>query len=55
MCFGCLDPDAFAACFTRFVERFAENLQSVVAIDGKTLRCFFDRAAEQSPLHMLHA
>jgi predicted transposase YbfD/YdcC len=27
----------------------------VVAIDGKTLRRSFDRAAEQSPLHMLHA
>jgi hypothetical protein len=27
----------------------------VVAIDGKTLRRSFDRAAGQSPLHMLHA
>jgi predicted transposase YbfD/YdcC len=37
------------------MQRFAENLQGVVAIDGKTLRRSFDRAAEQSPLHMLHA
>jgi predicted transposase YbfD/YdcC len=50
-----LDPSAFAACFTRFMQRFAENLQNVVAIDGKTLRRSFDRASAQSPLHMLHA
>jgi hypothetical protein len=30
-------------------------LQGVVAIDGKTLRRSFDRAAGKSPLHMLHA
>jgi len=53
--FRLLDPKAFAACFTRFTERFANGLQNVVAIDGKTLRRSFDRAAEQSPLHMLHA
>jgi hypothetical protein len=53
--FRLLDPQAFAACFTRFMQRFAEGLQNVVAIDGKTLRRSFDRAAEQSPLHMLHA
>jgi predicted transposase YbfD/YdcC len=49
------DPTAFAACFTRFMRHFAETLQGVVAIDGKTLRRSFDRAAGQSPLHMLHA
>jgi hypothetical protein len=32
--FRLLDPKAFAACFTRFMQRFAENLQGVVAIDG---------------------
>jgi len=53
--FRLLDPKAFADCFTRFMQRFAEGLQNVVAIDGKTLRRSFDRAAEQSPLHMLHA
>jgi len=45
----------FEACFTRFMQRFAETLQGVVAIDGKTLRRSFDRAAGKSPLHMLHA
>ncbi len=53
--FRLLDPAAFAACFTRFMHRFADTLQGVVAIDGKTLRRSFDRAAGQSPLHMLHA
>ena len=53
--FRLLDPVPFEACFTRFMQRFAETLQGVVAIDGKTLRRSFDRAAGKSPLHMLHA
>ena len=53
--FRLLDPAPFEACFTRFMQRFAEGLQGVVAIDRKTLRRSFDRAAGQSPLHMLHA
>ncbi len=50
-----LDPVRFQACFVRFMERFAETLAGVVAIDGKTLRRSFDRAAGKSPLHMVHA
>ena len=53
--FRLLDPVPFEACFTRFMQRFAETLRGVVAIDGKTLRRSFDRAAGKSPLHMLHA
>jgi len=53
--FRLLNPVPFEACFTRFMQRFAETLQGVVAIDGKTLRRSFDRAAGQSPLHMIHA
>ena len=53
--FRLLDPVPFEACFTRFMQRFAEGLQAVVAIDGKTLRRSFDRAAGKSPLHMIHA
>ncbi len=37
------------------MHRFADTLQGVVAIHGKTLRCSFDRVAGQSPLQMLHA
>ena len=50
-----LDPKPFQACFMRFMERFAEGLQGIIAIDGKTLRGSFDRASGQSPLHMVHA
>ncbi len=53
--FQLLDPAPFEACFTRFMQRFAETLQGVVAIDSKTLRRLFDRAAGKSPLHMIHA
>jgi len=53
--FRLLDPVPFEACFTRFMQRFAETLHGVVAIDGKTLRRSFDRAAGKSPLHMVHA
>jgi len=53
--FRLLDPVPFEACFMRFMQRFAEGLQGVVAIDGKTLRRSFDRAAGKSPLHMVHA
>jgi len=54
--FRLLDPAPFEACFKRFVQRFAETLQGVVvAIDSKTLRRSFDRAAGKSPLHVIHA
>src|SRR4051794_25518906 len=53
--FRLLDPVPFEACFTRFMQGFSETLQGVVAIDGKTLRRSFDRAAGKSPLHMVHA
>jgi predicted transposase YbfD/YdcC len=53
--FRLLDPAAFESCFIGFMQRFSESLQGVVAIDGKTLRRSFDRAAGKSPLHMLHA
>lgn len=52
--FRWLDPVRFQACFVRFMERFAETMAGVVAIDGKTLRRSFDRAAGKSPLHMVH-
>ena len=53
--FRLLDPKAFETCFTRFMQRFAESLRGVVAVDGKTLRRSFDRVAGKSPLHMVHA
>jgi len=37
------------------MQRFAEGLTGVVAVDGKTLRRSFDRASAQSPLHLVSA
>jgi predicted transposase YbfD/YdcC len=50
-----LDPKPFQACFVRFMERFAQGLEGVIAVDGKSLRGSFDRATGKSPLHMVHA
>jgi predicted transposase YbfD/YdcC len=50
-----LDPDQFRACFQRFMARFAEAAQGVVAIDGKVLRRSFDAASGKSALHMVTA
>ena len=53
--FRLLDPVCFHACFLAFMQCFAEGLQGVVALDGKTLRRSFDHAAGQSPLHLVSA
>lgn len=53
--FRLLDPERFHAWFIRFMQRFAEGCQGVVAIDGKTMRRSFDRAAQTSPLHLVSA
>lgn len=50
-----LDPTAFHTCFLHFMRGFSQKLQGVVAIDGKTLRRSFDRAAGKSPLHLVSA
>src|ERR1035437_7702410 len=53
--FRLLDPDRFHAWFIGLMRGFAETCQGVVAIDGKTLRRSFDRAAAASPLHLVSA
>jgi predicted transposase YbfD/YdcC len=50
-----LDPAQFHACFLSFMRAFAEGCRGVVALDGKTLRRSFDRAAGASPLHLVSA
>jgi len=47
-----LDPKPFQICFVRFMERFAQGLDGVIAANGKTLRGPLDRASGQSPLHI---
>ena len=50
-----LDPERFRDCFQRFMGRFAEACQGVVAVDGKVLRRSFDKASGKSALHMVSA
>jgi len=50
-----LDPDQFRDSFQRFMAQVSEQLQGVVAIDGKVLRRSFDRASGKSALHMVSA
>jgi predicted transposase YbfD/YdcC len=53
--FRLLDPAAFAGCFSAFLDGLGADGPGVVAIDGKTLRRSFDRAALRSPLHVVTA
>ncbi len=53
--FRLLDPVQFHGCFLGFMQRFAESTRGVPAIDGKTLRHSFDRAAGSSALHLIAA
>jgi predicted transposase YbfD/YdcC len=53
--FRLLDPEQFHGAFQRFMADFAGTRAGVVAIDGKSLRRSFDRAAGASPLHLVSA
>lgn len=53
--FRLLDPQAFGRAFEAFVIDLGADGPGVLAIDGKTLRRFFDRAAGRSPLHVVTA
>ena len=50
-----IDAEQFGAAFQRFMAKFSEQCQGVVAIDGKVLRRSFDRASDTSALHMVSA
>ena len=51
-----LKPDELPQCFVNWTETLRESLAGeVVAIDGKTLRRSFDRAASQGAIHMVSA
>ena len=50
-----LDPDQFRVTFARFMTKFSETCQGVIAVDGKVLRRSFDRASSKSALHMVSA
>ncbi|MCK8788047.1 ISAs1 family transposase [Roseomonas sp. NAR14] len=53
--FRLLDPAAFADCFAAFLDDLGKDGPGVLAIDGKTLRRSFDRAARRSALHVVTA
>jgi len=53
--FKALDPASFQQVMLRLVERFAGELDGVIAIDGKCLRRSFCRASGKSPLHLVQA
>ena len=53
--FRTLDPEQFRAAFQRFMSGFFEQIQGVVAVDGKALRHSFDHASRKSPLRMVSA
>lgn len=50
-----LDPELFKECFINWIHSFQRSLKEVIAIDGKTLRKSFDKATEQSAIHMVSA
>jgi len=54
--FSQLDPEAFTACFLRWVEALREPTQGeIIALDGKTLRHSFDTAGGRGALHVVSA
>ena len=53
--FRLLDPAALSACFGGFLAAVGSDGAGVVAIDGKTLRRSFDRAARDNPLAVVTA
>lgn len=53
--FRLLDPVAFGRAFEAFLDDLGADGAGVLAIDGKTLRRSFDRAAGRSALHVVTA
>jgi predicted transposase YbfD/YdcC len=50
-----LNPTMFKQCFITWIQSFQLALKEVIAIDGKSLRKSFDKATEQSAIHMVSA
>jgi predicted transposase YbfD/YdcC len=54
--FSLVDPQALEQCFRQWMATTAPPLpREVVAVDGKTVRCSFDRGRAQGPLHVVSA
>lgn len=54
--FSMVEPEAFARCFTQWVQSVAEVTEGkVVAIDGKAVRRSFDKASQKACVHIVNA
>jgi predicted transposase YbfD/YdcC len=50
-----INPEQFKTCFHQWIRGIQRELGDVIAIDGKVLRGSFDKATEQSAIHMVSA
>lgn len=53
--FARLDPARLAACVRQWLDDMGREIGQHIAIDGKTLRRSFDKAAGKNPLHLVSA
>lgn len=53
--FSVLDPAKLVACVQQWLDDVGRQIGKHIAIDGKTLRGSFDKAAGQNPLHLVSA
>lgn len=53
--FARLDPAELVACVVQWLEDIGREIGQHIAIDGKTLRGSFDKAAGRNPLHLVSA
>lgn len=53
--FAQLDPAQLSACIQHWLDQVGIELGQHIAIDGKTLRGSFDKAAGKNPLHLVSA
>jgi predicted transposase YbfD/YdcC len=53
--FSRLDPAQLAACIGQWLDDVGRELGGHIAVDGKTLRGSFDKAAGKNPLHLVSA
>jgi predicted transposase YbfD/YdcC len=53
--FALLDPAELVACVQQWLDEVGREIGKHIAIDGKTLRGSFDKAAGRNPLHLVSA
>jgi hypothetical protein len=53
--FALLDPAGLVACIQQWLDEVGREIGKHIAIDGKTLRGSFDKAAGRNPLHLVSA